>query len=103
MDNLFREVAKSAGLAQERHNEVQQKIQQSSPQLNAVEERLRKIEDALSKFREEFNSKDYSRQFMDIHKSMEARHANLLDRLPDTVGHSKPSPYFAQSAPRRAD
>ena len=94
MDNLFREVAKSAGLAQERHTEVQQKIQQTSLQLNAVEERLRKIEDALSKFREEFNSKDYSRQFMDIHKGLEARHANLLERLPDTVGHSKPFPYL---------
>ena len=98
MDNLFREVAKSASLAQERHNEIQQKVQQTSPQLNAVEDRLRKIEDALSKFREEFNSKDYSRQFMDIHRSMEARHANLLEGLPDTLGHSKQSGYLSKIA-----
>ncbi|KAL9120764.1 MAG: hypothetical protein Q9187_002681 [Circinaria calcarea] len=87
MDNLFREVTKLAGLAQERHNEVQQKVQQTASQLNAVEDRLRKIEDALVNIRKEISSKDYSRQFSEIHKSLEARHANLLERLPDTMGH----------------
>ena len=58
-------------------------------QLHAVESRLREsIDKAMTEIHKELRNKDYLPQFAELRQSLAARHDNLLENLPDTIGHS---------------
>ena len=58
-------------------------------QLSSLEEKLRQtIDKGLIEIHRELRNKDYLPQFAELRQSLAARHDNLLENLPDTLGHS---------------
>ena len=88
VDNLFREFSKFAAKADERHSEMLQKTF-SSDQLGALDRRLQAMENKVDGIKQDVGSKDYQPHFDALHNTLKSSHKNLLEGLPQSVGHSK--------------
>ena len=58
-------------------------------QVRDLENRVVRLGEDLASLRRDFQQKDYTNEFSDLHAGLKARHDTLLQNLPDRVSHSK--------------
>jgi mannose-binding lectin 1 len=101
IQQISQEVSQIAQNINERHQELLNKIStgsvasssDSSPQnearLNAIDERLRRIETMISDLQRDSAGKDYRNEFTRLHKSIENSHHSLTEALQTSIFNSE--------------
>lgn len=86
IENLFAEYIKSTAAMQGRIEELHSKLARFD-QVRNLESKLSGLESDIAALRKDFQQKDYSKQFQDLHAGLKARHDDIIETLPDRIGH----------------
>lgn len=101
IQKISQEVSQIAQNINERHQELLNKISagsvasssdswpQNEARLNAMDERLRRIEAMLSDLQRDNAGKDYRNEFTRLHKAIENSHHSLTEALQTSIFNSK--------------
>lgn len=107
IQQISQEVSQISKGINERHQELLNKISsgsvasstsdsssQNEARLNAMDERLRRIETILSDLQRDNAGKDYRNEFTRLHKAIENSHHSLTEALQTSIFNSKSTPTF---------
>ena len=88
IENLFSEYIKSSAQMQGRIEELHSKLARFD-QVRHLESKVDGLERDLASLLRDFQSKDYTHQFNDLHAGLKARHDEVIRSLPDKIGDCK--------------
>ena len=87
IDNLFSEYIKSTAVLQGRIEELHSKLARFD-QVRGVEDKLASLEKEVITLRRDIKIEN-SANFNDLHAGLKARHDEIIQSLPDRIGHCR--------------
>ncbi|KAI9737181.1 MAG: hypothetical protein M1834_000774 [Cirrosporium novae-zelandiae] len=82
---LTREVALLSSKAERRHQELLGRMSQAE-EFNSLDRKLQSIEQSIIDLKKDVGNKDYRSELSKIQDALKDTHANLLERLPSSLG-----------------